>query len=206
MNRNTLLKQVIVVLLLPKVLSLLILAAKAIAIAMTGNAYFPASAAKVIKLTADIAILEEAVLGCRIQPRTSTIEARDVALKIVKSDLRSLRNDVQDVADQDPENAEAIAASAAMSVKRSSTGSRRYNSAWNGIETGTIELIGQGAGAHDWQMSLDGIEWTPLESTKISTTLIRNLKSGAVYFFQNRMMLSYSRKSEWSQSVRIRVA
>lgn len=204
MKMNSLFKQVTVALNFPTVISKFIVFAKAILLAMTNNPNFKDSSAKVTKLGADVKVLDDAETACRTKPPTGTIEARNAALQAVKSDLKSLRNDVQEAADADPENALAIIASANMSVKNSATHSKQQNAAEVGVEDGTIVLTGEGAGAHEWRVSNDEIEWVYITPSFTSKTIATDLSSNTNYYCQNRKMLRNNKKGEWSQSIKIR--
>ena len=205
MNIKTLVKQVTVVLNFPTAISSFIVFAKAICQAMLNNPFFKASAEKVTKLNTDITALDNAETACSTKPPTGSVEARNAALELVKADLRSLRNDVQEIADADPENAQTIIISAGMSVKKSTTHGKQQNTVEDGIDEGCVELTGEGAGAHEWRMSANGIDWDPLPATLTAKTTVSGLTSGSVYSFQNRRMLPNNQRSEWSQSIKIRI-
>ena len=194
-----------VVLNFPTVIARFIVYAKAIYVAMFENPNFTASAAKVTKLNNDIAALDAAETGCKTSPPTKTVEERNAALEKVKADLRSLRNDVQEVADADPANAEAIIASSGMSSKYQGHHGKQQNTAKDGVEQGSVDLTAEGAGAHEWRISTDELSWTLLPSSWTAKTTVTDLTPGTVYSFQNRRMLPNNEKSEWSQSVKIRV-
>lgn len=203
MTLKTVIKQITAVLNFPKALGNFIIYARAIFLAMTNNDYFTKSAVDVAQLGADIAILEEIETACYTKPPTRTIEERDVALEVVKMGLRSLRNDVQNVANANPRLAKAIIASAAMDVKNSGTHGKQQNTATNGIEKGSVDLTAEVAGVHSWRLSLDGINWTLSEPSFTSKQTIKNLASNTVYYFQNCWLGPNDVVSEWSQSVKI---
>ena len=205
MNVTNLLKQAIVVLNFPNVISNFIVYAKAIVMAMEGNPRFAALAVKVAKLKSDTAALDAIETALHTNPPGQTVEARNAALELVKDDLRSLRNEVQNIADADPDNALEIIASAGMSVKGVPTHGKQKNSAVDGVDEGSVDLTAEGAGAHEWRVSTDDLSWTPLPASLTSKTTVTDLTPGTVYSFQNRRMLTNNGKSEWSQSVKIRV-
>ena len=205
MNVKTLIKQATVALNFPTVISNFILFARAIFTAMLNNPYFKASAEKVTRLGTHIEALYNAETACNTKPPTGSVDARNAALEAVKADLKSLRNDVQEAADADPDNAIAIITSASMDVKKPASHGKQQNSAENGIEEGSVELTAEGAGAHEWRMSTDEKIWTLLPSTYTSKTTVSDLTSGTIYFFQNRRMLRNKEKSEWCQSIKVRI-
>ena len=205
MSEMVLLKDPIVVLNAPTVVTEVINYSKGIGNAMSDNSYFEDSASKLVKFKADIQVLDTIEANCSTNPPTASIGARNKALRTVQAGMRSLRSDVQLVVDENPTNAVAIASSANMSIKKQGAHGKRKNTAEDGIEEGTVNLTGEGAGPHEWRISTDEIAWTLLPSSRTAKTTVENLTLGTVYSFQNRMMLVNNEKSEWSQSVKIRV-
>jgi hypothetical protein len=205
MNTRNLIKRAIAVLNLSRVINKLILQAKAIATAMQGNAYFPALAAQLLQLIADIKTLEDIVDALNTKQPDASIEKREAAHEVVKADLRTLRMEVQKVADKDLEYAEAIIISAGMAVKLLSVRGKQQNTATDGQEEGSIKLTAEGAGPHEWRISIDGITWTIFSSTLSSSTTAVNLVSGTIYYFQNRKVLRFGKKGEWSPVIKLRV-
>jgi len=194
-----------VVLNFPRIIAVFIVYAKAIYLAMFENPIFAASAAKVANLYLDITALEIAEAGFKKTKPTHTFSERNAALEKVKADLRSLRNDVQELADADPANAESIIESAGMSVKDQALHGKHQNTAKDGVESGSVELTAEGAGHHQWRISTDEKTWTLLTSSRTASTIVRGLKPGVIYYFQNQRMLPNNEECEWSQSVRIMV-
>ena len=194
-----------VVLNFPTIIAVFIVYAKAIYLAMFENPIFAASAAKVANLFLDITALEIAEAGFKRTKPTHTISERNAALEKVKADLSSMRNDVQELADADPVNAESIIESAGMSSKSQVLHGKQQNTAKDGVESGSVELTAEGAGHHQWRISTDEKTWTLLTSSRTASTIVRGLKPGAIYYFQNQRMLPNNEESEWSQSVKIMV-
>jgi len=149
--------------------------------------------------------LDAAETGCRTTPPTVSVDARNVAMQLVMTDLRSLRNDVQTIADANPTKAEEIITSASMSIKKSTSHGKPQNTAKNGVEEGSVNLNAEGAGPHEWRMSLDEIMWTALPASITAKITVSSLTLGTVYYFQNRRMFAKNEKTEWSQSVKIMV-
>ena len=205
MNERTLIKQATATLNLPTPVSDFINCAYAIGSSMDGNPNFPASAATVTQLKADTKILDDLETECKVNPLPKTTKARDVARKVVENDLRNLRLEVQKVANVNMLNAEAIIKSAGMSVKNPTLRGKQQNTADDGIEEGTVDLTAEGPGPHEWRKSTDGNSWMLLPSSRTSKTTVSDLTAGEVYYFQNRRMLTNDEKTEWSQSIRMRV-
>ena len=205
MNERKLIKQAIAVLNIPKAVRDCIHFAQKVGRMMDASPYFPASSVLIAKLVTDTKILDDLETVCVTTPLTTNTKARDAARVVVENDLRDLRLDVQRVANADPLNAETIITSAGMSVKMTGNRGKQQNEAVDGVEEGTIDLIAEGTGPHEWRISTDEKEWTKLDSSRTSTTTARGLTPGVLYSIQNRMMLTNNEKSEWSQSVKIRV-
>jgi hypothetical protein len=205
MTATTTSKQVIAVLNAPKAISQLIIFAKAIGKAMKSSPYFTASTAKIDKLIADVEVLENAEIAFKTIPPTESIQTRNKALSVVKADLKNMQLIVQLAANEDPDNAETIIASASMSIKTFSIRGKQQNTAENGVEEGSVELTGEGTGPHDWQYSTDGVTWVKLSSSRTSKTTVNDLTPGTLYYFQNRRLLANDEKTEWSPSISVRV-
>lgn len=179
--------------------------AKAIYGALFTNPLFASFLAKTTDMGADIGLLEEAEVGFKSRPQTKTIEERNTALETVKADLRTLRGQVQEIANKDPRNAMAIIAAALMYGYENTGRGKQQNTVKDGVLSGSVFLTAEGAGPHAWQMSLDGITWTPMKPTRKSTTTISNLKIGVVHYFQNYRILPNEEVCDWSPSVSIMV-
>jgi len=194
-----------VVLKFPKVVAIFLIYAKAIYMAMVENPLFAAFSAKVTTLITDINALAEAETGFKMVKPTHTYADRNLAFEKVKADLRTLRNYVQELVDADPANAESIIESAGMSERQQTSHGKRKNTAKDGVESGSVDLTGEGAGHHQWRFSTDGEIWTLLTSTRSGKTTVGGLTPGITYYFQNQRMLPNDEKIEWSQSVKIMV-
>jgi len=205
MKLKTVIKQITAVLNFPSALGNFIIYAKAIFMAMINNDYFTAYVVDINKLGEDIANLEEIEAACNTKPPTKTVDERDAALELVKMDLRTLRNHVQNVANANPRMAKVIITSAAMAVKNSGTHGKQMSTAENGAEKGSVNLTGEGAGVHDWRMSLDGTTWIQMTPSFSSKMTFNNLESNTDYYFQNRTVKAHNFYGEWSQSVLITV-
>ena len=198
-------QEILVALNLPNPVSNLIIKAKSIEKAMTDNAYFTSSEARIIALGKSIDDLVKSETGFNTTPPSVSKETRDAHKMVVKSDLRKLCNDVQEVVDANPAAALEIIASASMDAKKKAHRNKRQNEAVNGDEEGSAWLTAEGSGPHEWRQSMDEKEWTMLPATRTSQTMAEDLTSGAIYYFQNRPILSGRPAAEWSQSVKLRI-
>jgi len=186
--------RILVALNLPTSMGSFIIKAKAIYKAMLNNPYFTTSTARLAILNTNILALDAAITACQTIPPTGSVEARNAAVELVKTDLRFLKSDVQTAADNNHAKAAVIITSAAMDVKEINPHGKRQNTAQDDTEEGSVTLTGEGAGPHEWRMSLDEKVWTALPASRTSKSKIKNLTSGTVYFFQNRRMLTNDKK------------
>jgi hypothetical protein len=200
-----LIKLITVVLKFPKVIAVFIVYARAIFLGMSTHPRFVASAAKVTVLNNDLSVLEAAQAGFKRKPQTVSIEDRNNALEKVKADLRSLKNDVQALADADPANAKSIITSAGMSWRTDSPHEKQQNKATDGLQSGSVELTAEGTGPHRWRWSTDGIVWHEVVATLKARKTMYGLTLGIVYQFQTCKILPDDVDDEWSQSFTIMV-
>jgi len=177
--------------------------AQAIHDSMTSSTYFTTLAAKLTQLAADITTLQGKETGLKTKPPTNTSADRDAALIVVQNDLRSLKADVQGIADADMPNAEAIITASGMHVKKIGTISKQDFVARQGAVSGTVDLVAKGIpgnhGAHEWAMSPDGTVWTPLTTTIYATTTVTGLTPGSEMEFRHREILADG-PGDWSQA------
>jgi hypothetical protein len=109
---------------------------------------------------------------------------------------------VQKVADENPDQAQAIIESAAMSVRKKAPRQKQGNEVRQGV-SGAVDLyavVATFATAYEWQMSGDGKTWTNLPTTSRSRTNVTGLTPGQVAFFRNRPILRKG-SADWSQPV-----
>ena len=205
MNRQMLIKRAIVVLNFSKVIYKLILQAKAIAAAMQSAPIFAALAPKIAELVANIQNLEDIIAALNVKNPLVSIEMREAGRTMIKDNLRTLRMDVQRIADQDKENAPAIIKSACMQMKLVAVRGPQPNTASNGKEEGSVILSSATTGPHDWTISTNGTDFNYLSSSRDSKTTVYNLTSGVIYYFRNRQVLSFNQKGDWSPIMQFRV-
>jgi len=131
----------VAVLKLPKPAKKVSVLARSIVSAMTTNhTSFPSPSPSLATVTADIAALEAAdavVLSCTKGAR----QERDVKLAIVQRELIRLKAYAQEIADQNPNDAEAIIETAGTSVKKPSIRERVPFEVVDGSASGSVRLI-----------------------------------------------------------------
>ena len=204
-NLVVIIKHLLAVLKFPRRITAFIEYARTIYDDMHGNALYAGSAAKLATLLANTDTLQAVQSGTKTRPATHSAAERNVAMDVVKDNLRALQGDVQDLADADKTNARVIIEGAGMQVKKTSTREKQKNSATNGPLSGQVDLIGEGPGPHEWRMSTDTVNWTYLPATKVAKTRVSNLPVGVIHYFQNRQIMPPGELSDWCQPVSIRV-
>jgi len=198
----TVIKRVIAVLDFPKDIDDFITYAKGIHDSMLANALFAALLPKLNTLKGDTLALDTKETGLKTKPPTTTKAQRDAALLVVQNDLRTLKGEVQTLADADPANAENIITAAGMKVKKQGAINKQDFTVKDGEISGSALLIAKGIeearGAHDWQRSNDGLVWTSLTPTLSATTVESGLTRGSIVKFRHRNILKDG-PGDWSQ-------
>jgi hypothetical protein len=181
--------------------------AQSIANALTGNPWFPSTtpALPVFEAhLADLAAAQPTVLTRAMGNRAT----RDEKLRVVVADLNHLKACVQLVADENPESAAVIIASAGMSVKRVGRVHRGELEARRGNVSGTARLIARCAGdraSYEFQYSTDQKTWIRAPLSLRSKITLSELTVGLVYYFRVRVVTKDGPGS-YSQVVSLLVA
>jgi len=195
-------KRLIAVLDFPKDIDDFITFANGIHDSMLASPFFSSLGAKLATLFTNIGILENMHTGLQTQPPTTTVAQRDAALLIVQNDLRTLKADVQTLADATPASAESIITAADMKVKKQGAINKQDFIVKNGLISGSALLIAKGIetprSAHDWAMSPDAITWTALTPTIAATTVVSGLVRASIVQFRHRIILKDG-PGDWSQ-------
>lgn len=130
-----------------------------------------------------------------------SVEARDVELKVVLTDMDHLKGYAQRVADANPAKAEVIITSAGMKVKKKPSFKKSAFVARHGAVSSTVQLIARaaiGRASYEWQWSLDQIDWTSLPVTLQASTMVHGLKPGTTVYFRYRAVTKLG-QGNWSQ-------
>jgi hypothetical protein len=192
---------VIAVLKLPKSVHDVSAQAKAIVAAVTGNSYLPTPSPATATITADTAALDAAETVALTKVKGAVAE-RNVKLLVVRTDLTHLKGYVQQVADANPTNADAIITSAGMSIRKTPVRVKQAFVAKQGSVSGSADLVAKSAGraSYDWESSPDQKTWTLLPSTLQAHTTVPNLTPGATVYFRSRPTTKVG-QGDWSQIV-----
>jgi hypothetical protein len=192
---------------LPKNVPALVKTLQSIISAMTGNAHFANPNPALAALTASVAALVTAETATQSRAK-GTVPARNAALAQVLSDFQVLKAQVQQVADTNPEQAEAIIASAGMSVRKSTTRAKPTFAARQGTTSGSVKLAARAAAlraSYEWEWSGDGGKtWTPVPPTLQARTSITGLPVGTTVQFRYRSVTKTG-ASDWSQATSLLV-
>ena len=188
---------------LPRRIQQLIAYARAIVVAMTGNAAFPTPAPTLAAVTAAIDALAGAETTALTRAK-GTAAVRNELLAALVALLRQLVRYVQTVADGNTENGTSIIESAGMSVKKVAVRKQRVFGAAPGAVSGSAKLVAPSQGqrvSYEWQYSLDGGKtWVFARVTQQSKTVVQGLTPGASVQFRYRPVTKQG-EGDWSQSV-----
>lgn len=199
-NQINPIRRIIAVLKLSKKVAQAIQQARLIVQSMTGNANFPTPSPALNTVSGHIDDLENAQLAALTRAQ-GTVEARNAALLVVAEDLRDLTFYVQTIADANPANSEAIIESAGLTVKRVTPRAPVEFEAKNSTISGTVLLKAkavEGRCSHDWQVSINGNQWTALPSTIQAKTTADGFTPGSRQYFRHRLVTKDGPQA-WSQ-------
>jgi hypothetical protein len=175
--------------------------AKFIAQRLAAEAVFPTPALPLAVFEADVTALEEAEE--RVLTRTmGTAAARNAKLRVVRSDLDTLKSYVQRIADAHPAGeAAAIIEIAGMSVKKSSGHGKPDFEVKPALVSGSVRLFARAArtrASYDWEYGTDESSWTRADSTVRADTALYGLERGTRYFFRYRLV-TRAGVGDWSR-------
>jgi hypothetical protein len=187
---------------LPKPDLKFLVTAKAIVVAMDGNANFPNAGALVAAAKAAVDQFEEAV-DDRAAELPGAVEAREDAKPLLRLALDHLRDHVQSVVDTRIDEAGSIAESARMSLRRVPVRDKPPFAVKDGKVSGLVLLIARallGARTYYWELSEDKLTWVILPETSGANTSVAGLTPGKTYYFRFR---AHTRKgmTEYSSTV-----
>jgi hypothetical protein len=194
--------RVTVALNLPRSVPNLIKLGRSIIQSMTGNTWFSSPNPTLANASASLDALETAETTVKARTK-GAVEARDVKYIAAATQLRQLRDYVQQVADANAANAEAIIQSAGMNVKKSGKATKAPLAATAGVVSGAVHLAAQAAAAraaNEWQWSLDGKAWNVAPTTLQAKTTIAGLTPGVLVYFRHRSVTKAG-EGDWSQVV-----
>jgi hypothetical protein len=182
--------------------------AQSVATTMTDNATFPTPSPTLATFQADIAALVTAETAVLARTKGAA-DTRNAKLAVVKADLASLKNYVQNVVDaSNPANAESIIGSAGMAIRKVTLHDKPALAVTQGSVSGTVTLTAKAAAtkaAYNWQYSTDQKTWTSLPQTLKAKTAVSGLTSGTTYSFRSQALTPKEGTSDWGQVVSLLV-
>ena len=175
----------------------LLLFAKLVLAAMTGNPAFPSPSPTLATLEQRIKDLEKALGG--------TGSDRSAALEALRETLQHLADYVQTVAEAQSGTADilaiqALVESAGMRLRKVGVHPKAVFAADYGPVPGSVDLTAPSSpqrDTHDWGVSTDQHTWTALPSTRKARTRVTGLPVGVPHHFRHRL-LTKDGYTEWS--------
>ena len=193
----------VVVLLLPRSVTALVKLAQAVLAGMTNNAFFPSPNPPLPALSTLTAKLDAAESAVKTRA-VGTVPARNVAKEALVQALHDVRAYVQSVANANPEQAEAMIASAGLRSKKLPARIKAELAVADGPVSGTAKLEAKAVArraAYEWQWSADGGKtWTSIPPTLQARTTVVGLPVGVTCSFRHRA-LTRTGEGDWGQTV-----
>lgn len=170
---------------------------------MTADSRYSGSAAKLTLFDTQIKDFYKVQVAYKAKPPTKTKENRDDARDKVELTAQSLKRDVQELADANTNEAEAIITGANMSVKIIKVRQKQQNSYEWGTEPGTLVFYAAGEGAHEWQSGADGKTWNNDGATGVAKKTYDKEAASKINYCRNRQILTKGRYGPWSNPVMV---
>lgn len=190
-------RYIFVVLRAPSQLAKLLLFAKAVWTAMSGNPNFP-NAGQLL------AILDDRILSLEKAMNTNAADRR-AARGALGEALSHLADHVQGVAETavgtvDIVAIRAMVLSAGLDLRKVNATQKAVFAAKYGPVPGSVDLTAPRSRArdpHEWQVSTDQITWVSLQTTRQASTRVTGLPIGVTHHFRHRL-LTKDGYTEWS--------
>jgi hypothetical protein len=168
---------------------------------MSADTRYSGSAAKLTLFDGEIKDFLKMQIAYKSKPPTKSKENRDDAKDKACLTANSLKRDVQELAEGNPSEAEAIITGANMSVKIIKVRQKQQNSYLWGTEPGTLVFYAAGKGSHEWQSSQDGKTWNNDGATGIAKKTYDKEAASKINYSRNRQILTKGRYGEWSNPI-----
>ncbi len=190
-------KYIHVVLRLPPRVAQLLVFAKLVLAALTGNPHFTNPSPALTNLDAAIKALEAVLKGNGAD--------RKAAVTALKDTLQHLADYVQLIAETqagtvDIAGIQALVESANMRLRKVSPRQKAAFGASYGPVPGSVDLTAPASRAgdpHEWSVSTDQHTWTVLPTTRKAATQVTGLPVGVMHYFRHRL-LTKDGPTEWS--------
>ncbi|HEX8794731.1 MAG TPA: hypothetical protein VF765_27480 [Polyangiaceae bacterium] len=176
---------------------------QALIAALTNNTHFTDAAAVLAALQGAFTMLDTSETTAKTRA-IGTVAARDNAKNALLTQLHGAKAYVQQKADANPEQAQAIIESAGMAVRKTPIRVKLGFTVKPGPVTGSVHLSARSAArraSYEWEWSADGGKtWTLLPSTLQAKTTVPNLPVGTSCSFRFRPVTKTG-EADWSQVV-----
>ncbi len=190
-------KYIHVALKLPSRVAQLLIFAKLVLAALTGNPHFTSPSPTLASLAAAIKALEDVLKGPGADRQAAAGALRDV--------LGHLGEYVQLVAETQPGAVDLVAIqalveSANMRLRKHGPRQKAVFAASYGPVLGSVDLTAPASrkgDPHEWGVSIDGHTWTALPPTRKASTQVTGLPVGVMHYFRHRA-LAKNGSTEWS--------
>ena len=177
--------------------------ARALIAGLTGNPWIKNPNPSIATLTDLTEKFETAQTATKTGTK-GTVGVRNATRTALVSGCRAGISCVQQEADADPENAEAIITSTSLTVRKVPVRVKAPFAVKQGPVSGMALLAVKSAGrncSYDWEMSIDaGKTWTEIPSTTQTRTSVTALPVGTVVQFRFRS-LTPKGQGDWSQPI-----
>jgi hypothetical protein len=194
-------RHIIVILKWPKKVLDRIAKPKEIQAKLTGNTNFPlpypVNVVSLAQLGTDIIAVDTAQTNVRNGVK-GAVQDRNAKMKIVKTDLESIKSMVQIKADSNPANAESMITGTGYDYKKVFIRQKQQLGVKRTAVSGSYMLIADGGGEHEWQISTDKINITNLPATSTAHTLVTDLTVKQTYYQRNRKVGKKGVVYDWS--------
>jgi hypothetical protein len=193
----------VAVLKLPLSVAELVKIGQSVVAAVAGNAFFPQPNPPIAQITAAINALDTAQTATKSRA-PGTVATRDAARTTLLVGLRTLKAYVQQQADANPEQSEAIITSARMATKRKANVTKIAFAAKPGDVSGSVHLVAKSAAtraSYEWEWSGDGGKtWNAAPPTLQAKTTITGLPASTSCQFRYRAVTKAG-ATDWSQPI-----
>jgi hypothetical protein len=167
---------------------------------MTGSNNFPSATQAIAAAASGLDKLQTLAAAPKTPDATAAVQKQ---LRACRGLFDVLKGIVQQSADADVANAEAIIKSASMGVKkRPAPKVKAELEAKYGKVSGMALLVAKsfGRASYLWQMSTDGSNWSTLPTTLRANTAVQGLTPGVKYFFRLKVTTKNGER-DWTQTV-----
>ena len=204
---STIIHRVLVALLLPVHIADQIKFGETVAAGLADNPNFPLPNAVITAFTTALTNYSNAETAAQTRAK-GTIPARNAAKVVYVGALNAVKALIQQKADANPENAEAIITSTNLAVRKVASRQKQTFAVTYGPVSGTVHVAAKAVArraSYDWQYSVDGGKtWVDAPNTLQAKTTIASLPVATTVEFRYRATTKAG-MGDWSQPISILV-